>query len=171
MCTAGCLAASLLYPLDASNSPHLWQSELSPGIARFSVLAELHLRTTSLVAYNKHDSWMVNCIWTGRTVNQMESWIWTSLTVVTLIIRHALLGSSESFTCRVVSYWSCGRNLSVKMLSAQPAWATLPCTWAILCENSHWRKILVPQSSASKLCFLSSSLLSSWRQIWCVVGL
>lgn len=56
MCTAGCLAASLLYPLDASNSPHLGQPELSPGIARFSLLAELHLRTTSLVAYNKHDS-------------------------------------------------------------------------------------------------------------------
>lgn len=136
------------------------------GIARFSLLAELHLRTTSLVAYNKHDSLNGTLHLDWEAVNLMESWIWTSLTVVTLIIRHVLLGSSESFTCKVVRYWSCGRNLSVKMLSAQPSWAiALHLSYTLRTPTEE--KIPVPQSSASKHCFLSSSLLSSWGQIWC----
>ena len=134
-------------------------TKMSPDIA---LVAKSPPKTTGLEAYNKKDLWMVNYIQTGSIGNWLESCIWTSLNIMTVNVGKALWGTLSA-VLRVFrkDTGSWGKALQSRCFCTTYAGLL---TWAILYEDSHWRKM--PVTLPTSCFFCPVALWINWCPVW-----
>ena len=112
-------------------------------------------KTTGLEMGNKSEPWKLNYIQTGRIVNWIESCIWTSLNVMTLIIGQAFGGMLSALLLKFLKDTGSYGKAFQSVCFLHKMWISSfgYTLWGLPQKNS-------ASYSASKLCFLSSGLLN-----------